>query len=96
MNANMSDAEILFRAETFMESMDDIVASMFEDLGESPEALRGAQVVTSSACLLVASLINVASDAHAEAEMAAVATVIGHLVKNLDQRLKEVLPREPA
>jgi predicted regulator of Ras-like GTPase activity (Roadblock/LC7/MglB family) len=88
----MNEAELLARAEVYMGAMDDIVAAVLADLGESPEALRGAEVITSTACLLISTLVDPQSDDHQMAEMAAVATTLGHLVRRLDTRLREVRP----
>jgi len=90
----MNDIEILARADQYMQMMDNLVAATLEDLGESPEALRGAHVVTSAASLIVSTLLNLDNDDETNqmAEMAAVATVIGHLVRRLDRRLDEVVP----
>lgn len=90
----MNEAQILHRADQYMQMMSGLVAAVIEDLGESPEALRGAAVVTEAACLIVATLVNAEHEGTDTemAEMAAVATVIGHLVKDLDARLRQVVP----
>jgi hypothetical protein len=80
-------------ATIVVEAMPGIINALMDDLGESPEAMRGARCITSTARGILASILNRDIDERAwEMEAQVAGLVLAVLCRSADVRLDEVMP----
>jgi len=94
---NEEIARLTIQASKLVDSRDELAVAVADDLGESPEAIRGALLI----CESIRGIANVLlrrdipdEEQESEAEMQAMGAVIMGLAMAVHERLTPLLPRE--
>jgi len=90
----MSDEEdqLLIKTTQFLMNMDKIVDAVIRDLGESPEALRGALVLSTSAQAMMTRLVDPTMPARdPDKEMQAAGITLVSLLYNFQKRAEKFM-----
>jgi len=87
-----SNERLLIQTAQFLMNMDKIVDAVIKDLGESPEALRGAMVLATSAQAMMKGLVDPTMPARdPDKEMQAAGITLVSLLFNLQKRIEEFM-----
>jgi len=86
---------LTFSATMYLRAIDQIVDAVFKDLGESPEAIRGALVVAESARAMTDKLLGPDLEGAArdlDAEMQATGIVLASLLYHVQMKAMKLMP----